>query len=146
MAPASETRWIARSLLDCPLPNGYAITMSDVTDHAWVYNPKTQTGELSEQDDSVAGVAVVQVAGRHTLGGADSHEANPGSDIGAVDSYFNLDNPDGKKDLVLNDRRTAHGSPENRDESASPAYRCRLLQILIHLAISLWEFFSRFRR
>jgi hypothetical protein len=26
----------------CPLPNGYGILMIDVTDHGWVYNPKTQ--------------------------------------------------------------------------------------------------------
>lgn len=27
---------------NCPLPNGYAITMIDTTDHGWVYNAKTQ--------------------------------------------------------------------------------------------------------
>jgi hypothetical protein len=28
---------------ECPLPNGYALLMIDVTDHGFVYNPKTQT-------------------------------------------------------------------------------------------------------
>src|SRR5271157_3925020 len=57
----------------CPLPNGYAILMIDETDHGWVYNPKTQSGGgVAEEDDAVACVRIVQVAGRYILGGVDS--------------------------------------------------------------------------
>lgn len=95
---------------DCPLPNGYAITMIDVTDHGWVYNPKTMGAGLSEQDDAVGGVVVVQVAERYILGGADSHEAtHAGSDNGAVDSYFILDTQTGEKTSfsTMGDLRTS---------------------------------------
>ena len=40
----------------CPLPNGYAIAMIDVTDQGWVYNPKTQPDDIHDQEDAVAGV------------------------------------------------------------------------------------------
>ena len=53
---------------ECPLPNGYAITMIDVTDQGWVYNPRTQSGGgIGEQEDAVAGVRTLQVAGRYVL-------------------------------------------------------------------------------
>src|SRR5438128_5108764 len=59
---------------ECPLPNGYAITMIDVTDQGWVYNPRTQSGGgIGEQEDAVAGVRTLQVAGRYVLGASDSH-------------------------------------------------------------------------
>src|SRR5579872_2218365 len=53
----------------CPLPNGYMITMIDVTDQGWVYSPKTQgpDGALAEQEDAIAGVRMLQVAGRYIL-------------------------------------------------------------------------------
>jgi hypothetical protein len=58
---------------ECPLPNGYALLMIDVTDCGWVYNPKTQlSGGVSEQEDAPYGVRLVQVAGRYVLGGLDS--------------------------------------------------------------------------
>ncbi len=83
----------------CPLPNGYAITMIDVTDQGWVYNPKTQNeGVVSEQRDAVAGVRILQVAGQYILGGSDSkaftklaHESND------VDRYFLLDTQTGQR-------------------------------------------------
>ena len=85
---------------DCPLPNGYAITMIDFTDRGWVYNPKTQSGGLSDQDDAVSDVLVLQVAGRYILGGADSRSAQEqGNDINRVNSYFILDTITGKKTL-----------------------------------------------
>jgi len=57
----------------CPLPNGYALMMIDVTDQGWVYNPKTQPGDgVVEQDDAVAGVRIVQIAGRYIAGGSDT--------------------------------------------------------------------------
>jgi hypothetical protein len=53
----------------CPLPNGYAILMIDLTDQGWVYNPRTQPlGIVGDQSDSVSGVKKLQVAGRYILG------------------------------------------------------------------------------
>jgi len=71
---------------ECPLPNGYAILMIDVTDQGCVYNPKTQAGNggVGEQEDAVFGVRDLQVAGRYILGGANS-------------SYFLLDTGTGKR-------------------------------------------------
>ena len=85
---------------NCPLPNGYAITMIDVTDNGWVYNPKTQSdGGLGEREDAVAGVRSVQVAGRYILGASDTHwfgkmEAHGDSD---VNRYFLLDTRTNKR-------------------------------------------------
>jgi hypothetical protein len=57
-----------------PLPNGYQIMMIDVTDQGWVYNPKTQPGSgVREQEDAVAGVRKIQIAGRYILGATDSN-------------------------------------------------------------------------
>lgn len=54
----------------CPLPNGYAIEMIDVTDRGWVYNPRTKhDGLLTESPDAVADVCVLQLAGPYVLGG-----------------------------------------------------------------------------
>ena len=84
---------------NCPLPNGYAITMIDVTDQGWVYNPKTQSeGAVSEQEDAVAGVRILQVAGRYILGGSDSHAFTKlGQESNDVDRYFLLDTQTGKR-------------------------------------------------
>ena len=83
----------------CPLPNGYAIVMIDVTDYGWVYNPKTQPdGGVTEQDDAVAGVVTVQVTGPYILGGVDSRSPTAlESDLNHIDSYFILDTKIGKK-------------------------------------------------
>jgi hypothetical protein len=82
----------------CPLPNGYQILMIDTTDQGFVYNPKTQIGDgVSERDDSIGGISLLQVAGRYVLGGYDtrpleeSHQGDP-----KVDSYFLLDTQLGK--------------------------------------------------
>jgi hypothetical protein len=77
----------------CPLPNGYSILMIDTTDQGWVYNPKTQSdGSVSDQDDAVAGVKVVQVAGRYVFGGSHSRSiAEATNNPEQVDSYFLLD-------------------------------------------------------
>ena len=77
----------------CPLPNGYALLMIDTTDQGFVYNPKTQPeGGVGEQKDAIAGVRLLQVAGRYILGGSDSHpfERSENNDQ-KVDSYFLLD-------------------------------------------------------
>lgn len=83
----------------CPLPNGYAILMIDVTDHGWIYNPKTQPGSgVSEQDDAVDGVVIAQVSNRYILGGIDSHSTTAlEADLKHIDSYFILDTQAGKK-------------------------------------------------
>src|ERR1700738_2467092 len=57
----------------CPLPNGYAVLMIDVTDSGLVYNTKTQplSGDVVGQEDVVSDVSVLQVAGRYIVGGTD---------------------------------------------------------------------------
>lgn len=86
---------------NCPLPNGYAITMIDVTDHGWVYNPKTQSegGVGEEQEDAVAGVRILQVAGRYILGGSDTRSFGKMGQQNSndVDRYFLLDTQTGKR-------------------------------------------------
>jgi hypothetical protein len=82
-----------------PLPNGYQILMIDVTDQGWVYNPKTQPGSgIGEQEDAVAGVRDIQIAGRYILGATDSKAfENLGKDTNQVDAYFLLDTQTGKR-------------------------------------------------
>jgi hypothetical protein len=83
----------------CPLPNGYALMMIDVTDQGWVYNPKTQSGDsVGEQEDAVPGVRTVQVAGRYILGASDSKWFGRLGDEGNhVDSFFLMDTQAGKR-------------------------------------------------
>ena len=82
---------------ECPLPNGYALLMIDVTDQGWVYNPKTQIGGgVGEQEDAVPGVRQLQVAGRYIFGAADSHFTDGGKPTD-VDSYFLLDTSNGRR-------------------------------------------------
>ena len=74
--------------------------MIDVTDQGWVYNPKTQHSQsgVAEQEDAVAGVRNVQVAGQYILGGADTKSfEHLGKDSNQVDSYFLLDTRTGKR-------------------------------------------------
>lgn len=84
----------------CPLPNGYALMMIDVTDQGWVYNPKTEgsNGIVGEREDSIPGVRLLQVSGQYILGGFDSSfPGNLGSNDSKVDSYFLLDTSRGKR-------------------------------------------------
>jgi len=57
----------------CPLPDGYALLMVDVSDQGVVYNPKTQTASngVTDQDDALDGVRALQLAGPYILGGQD---------------------------------------------------------------------------
>src|SRR5579871_2916268 len=80
-----------------PLPNGYAVLMIDMTDQGYVYNPKTQPGDVvAGQEDAVGGVKVLQVAGPFILGGADARgiEERPKRDD-SVNFYFVLDTRSG---------------------------------------------------
>lgn len=71
--------------------------MIDVTDQGWVYNPKTQSGGgIGEQEDAVAGVRTLQIAGRYIFGAADSHASDFGKSTD-VDSFFVLDTGTGKR-------------------------------------------------
>jgi hypothetical protein len=81
---------------ECPLPNGYSLLMIDDTDYGWVYNPATQTpGGVGEQDDAIAGVAVVQVAGHYILGAVNGKTfAHPTVVNGVVDNNANSGRPD----------------------------------------------------
>jgi hypothetical protein len=87
-----------------PLPNGYQIMMIDVTDQGWVYNPKTQPGGgVSEEEDAVAGVRSLQIAGRYILGSTDSKSfEHLGKDSDQVDGYFILDTQVGKQTKFQN--------------------------------------------
>jgi len=90
---------------ECPLSNGYQISMIDVTDHGTVYNPKTQKfGGINGQDDAVSGVRSLQVAGRYIFGGKD------GQSVSNVESYFELDTTTGKS--------TKYFTKENVEEAA----------------------------
>jgi len=97
-----------------PLPNGYQIMMIDVTDQGWVYNPKTQPGSgIGEQEDAVAGVRNVQVAGRYILGSSDSKAfEHLGKDINQVDAYFLLDTQLGKRTQFQNYDSLRHRAVE----------------------------------
>ena len=80
----------------CPLPNGYAIEMVDVTDRGWLYNPKTQdpSGLRTPQwQNAVDDVCVLQVAGRYILGGRNCRDyvPDPPPDRVLVLSYFLID-------------------------------------------------------
>jgi hypothetical protein len=78
-----------------PLPNGYSLLMIDVTDQGWVYNPKTQPGDsVTEQEDSIAGVRKIQVAGRYILGASDTKWFGS-EENDRVDSFFVLDTQSG---------------------------------------------------
>jgi hypothetical protein len=86
----------------CPLPNGFALMMIDVTDYGWVYNPKTQEagGGIAQQDDAIFGVRTVQVSGRYIFGGLDSKipdEDVMKTDNEHVDSYFFIDTQTGQR-------------------------------------------------
>jgi hypothetical protein len=89
-------------VLTCPLPNGYQLLMTDVTDRGYVYNPKTQRFKDSvlEQEDAVSKVRVVQVAGRYILGAMGrSRPIKPvPNEGGDPDSYFVLDTRTGKRE------------------------------------------------
>ena len=66
--------------------------MIDSPDEGFIYNPGTQpTESVGEQDDAIAGVRVLQIAGPYILGGMDTKW---GSD--EVDSYFVLDTRSGR--------------------------------------------------
>jgi hypothetical protein len=88
---------------ECPLPNGYAILMIDITDHGWVYNPKTQVaGGVGEQEDAPYGVRLLQVDGRYIVGGLDSKaDEEDNRNRQRVDSYFLLDTQTGKRTNFL---------------------------------------------
>ncbi len=87
-----------------PLPNGYAIAMIDVTDQGLVYNPKTQRGNsISEKEDAVGGVRILQVAGKYILGGSDSRWfGKMEGESNDVDAYFLLDTQTGKRTTFAN--------------------------------------------
>ena len=61
----------------CPLPNGYAIAMTDVTDRGFLYNPKTQdiNQGLHESRDALSDVCELQLAGRYIFGGTDPDDS-----------------------------------------------------------------------
>jgi hypothetical protein len=92
----------------CPLSNGYAVLMIDETDDGWVYNPATQeSGSVTEQEDAVDGVAVVQVSGRYILGRVNGKSLDRPNFVNGMalepttkhsDSFFLLDTQTGRRE------------------------------------------------
>jgi hypothetical protein len=97
----------------CPLPNGYALLMIDVTDHGWVYNPKSQVADgVGEQEDAPYGVRLVQVEGRYIVGGLDTQADKDENRKGQrVDSYFLLDTQTAKR-INFNDYESLRATAE----------------------------------
>ena len=97
---------------ECPLPNGYALLMIDDRDYGWVYNPDTQTpGAVGEQEDAIAGIAVVQVAGPYILGRVNGKAFQFPEVVNGVvtgvknqrpDSFFLLDTKSGRHESYSN--------------------------------------------
>jgi hypothetical protein len=82
--------------LTCQLPNGYAVAMIDWTDEGWLYDSRIRgfgvIEGLGDQQGSISGVRLMQVAGKYILGASDSHlDSHVGTDSDYVDEYFILD-------------------------------------------------------
>jgi hypothetical protein len=81
-----------------PLPNGYAVSMIDVTDCATVYNPKTQPssdGVVGDRPDAINSVSRLQVAGPYIIGMNRRSSDSSNNKAGGVHSYFLLDTKSG---------------------------------------------------
>lgn len=78
-----------------PLPNGYAISMIDVTDIGTVYDPKSQSASSisSNHYDAEFGVRQLQLSKQLILGAADSKAMDHfgREDTTTVDTWFVLD-------------------------------------------------------
>jgi hypothetical protein len=75
----------------CRFPNGYGILMIDSTYEGFVYDTKIRglrIEGIEDQEGTVGGVRIVQIAGRYILGGSVSGYVGPDGD---VDTYFLLD-------------------------------------------------------
>ena len=136
---------------NCPLPNDYELLMIDTTDQGFVYNPKTQpSGSVAEGEDAIAGVRLLQVAGRYILGGSDSRSFERLENHSEqVDSYFLLDTQLGKQSRfpnyeALRGKAQELGISPNLERVASVYYRYRftwfdifvLLLLLVPLLVS----------
>ena len=129
---------------NCPLPNGYALLMIDTTDQGFVYNPQTQPNNVvGEQQDAIAGVRVLQVAGRYILGGSDNRSFERLENHSEqVDSYFLLDTLLGKQSRFPNyeDLRAKAqelGISPNLERVASVYYRYRFTWFDIFVGLVL---------
>ena len=83
----------------CPLPNGYALLLIDVTDYGTVFNPRTQSLDagVADAEDSVAGVTKLQLAGPYMLGSANEHIFDDQfTRTKHLDTYFILDTKKGR--------------------------------------------------
>jgi hypothetical protein len=96
----------------CPLPNGYAVLMTDVTEQGCVYHPKRQksTDSVADREEAFDGVRVLQVSDRYIAGGADSRWfSHVQNGAGEVDSYFLIDTKTGKS-LTFPNFDALHGA------------------------------------
>jgi hypothetical protein len=95
----------------CPLPNGYTITMIDVTDQGFVSKPRTPGTEvdLNDEELTVSEVRMLQLAGPYILGGVGSQAfKHLGDRNSKIDSYFLIDTRTGKR-TTLPDYETLRG-------------------------------------
>jgi len=107
----------------CPIPNGYAVLMIDLTDEGWVYNPKTQgfPGGVGEQDDALANVQTMEISGQYILGARSAGHFE--ADSGQVRSYFLLDTAAGKYEIFPTyDRLRAAAAQRGIRVSLEPIY------------------------
>jgi hypothetical protein len=111
----------------CPLPNGYALMMIDLTDEGWVYNPKTQLvpDAVSDQDDAVPEVRTLQIAGRYILGGRSARRTMSSEEDGdKVNSYFLLDTTTGKyKTFSTYEQLRDAAAPQGVQPNLEPIYQ-----------------------
>lgn len=86
----------------CPLPNGYAITMIDVSDYGWVENERLYPHRAMhvEGEGIIGGVRLLQVSGAYILGAADSNWSSRVTDRKGdsnVSFYFMIDTQAGHR-------------------------------------------------
>jgi hypothetical protein len=84
----------------CPLPNGYAILMIDVSDQGTVYNPKTQlsSDSVANQADAVPCVRQLQIVGQYIfLEGDSKYFDHFEQDTNQINFYILIDTKTGKR-------------------------------------------------
>ncbi len=87
----------------CPLPNGYALEMIDVTDRGIVYNPRSQrTPGVMEQEDALFDVRSLQIAGPYILAGVGRQYPSDDGPEKCCMNYFLLDTRTGRRTKLSN--------------------------------------------
>jgi len=111
-------------ICQCPLPNGYALFMCDVTEYGMLYNQKKHSdpsvsrmewkepsGHLEVQTDGVENVRKLQLFGPYVFGSSDSAAPDHRLQIDKADSYFVLN--------TVNDQKTEFAPVEELQREAT---------------------------